>query len=510
MTKKELSNAELEELIELADADPNVVNTWSEKTVIKVYSYMRKRGVLQKSNQYACMTFINWPEYLMQRFYLVAANAYIDRAITEHRMNGAPETECEILENFFRKKLCFNGAKHVMDGIDVGITREKVIEEMNIAESNDQSGSVPQLLTKEQKSIMTATRDSIRSAKNVIELVVGQLSNDKSFVELVEAKNKAEALLVQTGNNKTIKEIVGAMDNVINRYTNDSARRDVMRRRLDELQLANAKISNMLGDSSRDILKVLDFLPPVDNIHYFNRFCSDNYEHIRKLTSLAYNVPDDMETTIWFHGAADTLPKIEKFQQAIHKQCSLGAIIVGNAGATHIAPDLEPQESERKYGSATDVISSMIDAAEKSQNIVEKIVKKNIKDSRKKVILDDFKKNPVMRKKALMARKAGNKFDATGISNYTRLVGTFRPHNMADLDSDDEQEIVDELITENPEDFNAEDEHDEQDEGTKPIRVLGIGADGQFGEIDVKFDIPDEYAFEAAALQDSKKDIQQK
>jgi len=460
MTKKELTNAEIEELIERADENPDIVKTWSDKTSVKVYSYLRKRGIAQKSSQYACMTFINWPESLMQRFYLVAANAYIDRAITEHRMNGAPEAECEVIENFFRKKLCFNGAKHVMDGLDEGTTREKIIEELGISASSDISGEAPQQLTKEQKSLLTATRDSIRSAKNIIELVIGQISNDTS-------------------------------------------RRDVLKRRLEELQLANARISNMLGDTSRDVLKALDCLPPVDNVHYFNRFCSDNYEHIRKLTSLAYNVPDDMETSIWFHGAADTLPKIEKFQKDIHKQCSLGAFILGNAGVTHIAPDLEPQESERKYGSNTDVISSMIDAAEKSQNIVEKIVKKNIKDSRKKVILDDFKKSPSMRKKAVMARKAGKKFDATGISNYTRLAGAFRPHNMADLDSDDEQEIVDELIAENKDEF-VDTQEEEIDEGTKPIRVLGIGADGQFGEVDVKFDIPDEFAFEASAARDMK------
>lgn len=502
MTKKELTNAELEELIEKADENPDIILTWPEKTVIKVQSYMRKRGVMQHSNQYACLTFINWPENLMQRFYLVAANAYIDRAITEHRMNGAPEAECEILENFFRKKLCFNGAKHVMDGLDEGVTREKIISELNISPSSDISGVTPQQLTKEQKSVLMATRDSIRSAKNTLELVIGQLSNDKHVRKLTDAKSTLEEIAKQTGTQKEFKDIIAAMNGAINGYENDHSRRDVMRRRLNELQGANAKVSNMLGDASKEILKALECLPPVDNVHYFGRFCSDNYEHIRKLTALAYNVPDDMETSIWFHGAADSLQKIEKFQRDIHKQCSLGAFIIGNAGITHIAPDLEPKEAERKYGSNTDVVSSMIDAAEKSQNIVEKIVKKNIKDSRKKAILDDFKKNPAARKKAIAARKAGKKVDATGIGNYTKLVGTFRPNNSADLNSDDEQEIVDEIIKESGEDVD-----EIIDEGVKPIRVLGIGADGQFGEVDVKFDIPDEFAFEASAARDAKSNV---
>jgi len=457
MPKKELTNKDIEDLIEQAAADSNVTKDWSDEVSIKVLSYMRKRGVLHKSNQYACLSFINWSESLMQRFYLVAANAYIDRAITEHRMNGAPENECQIIEKFFRQKLCFNSAKHVMDGLDEGMSRERIISELGISATSDNSSSAPEALTKEQKSILTATRDSIRSAKNVAELIKDQ--------------------------------------------TKDPSRRDVMQRRIDELQVSNARISNLLGDNSRDILKALDCIPPVDNVHYFSRFCSDNYEHIRKLTSLAYNVPDDMEAHIWFHGAASTLPEIEKFMRDIHKQCSFGAFIIGNAGSTPIAPDLEPSEAERKYGTNTDIISSMIDAAEKSQNIVEKITKKNIRDARKKTILDDFKKNPTTRKKAIMARRAGKKFDATGINKYSKLVGAFRPNNTVDLDSDDEQEIIDEVIKTEVEVEYAD---DDVDNNIKPIRVMGIDKDGNFGEADVRFNIPDEYAFEAGAEKDAQ------
>jgi len=443
MTKKELSNEQLEELIELASVDASVATTWSDTTSAQVLSYMRKRGVMHKSNQWACITHINWPEALMQRFYLLAANAYIDRAVKEYRMSGQPDEECRIIEKFFREKLCFNADKHVTDSFDHDVEanvsiRKQVITDLGFAETNSLPAESAEALTKEQKSLLTAARDSIRSAKNVAVRVKGM--------------------------------------------TSDSSIRDVLQRRVVDLETSNARISNILGDESRAVLDALNVVPPVDNVHYFNRYCSDNYNALRKMTSLVYNVPDDMETTIWFHGASDTLSGAERFLEKIHKQCTYGANIIGNGAPTLIAPDLCTKETERKYGSNTDIMSSILDRAEQDQKVIQKITKKKQRDNRKKIILDDFKKNPQKKTQAMTARSQGKQVPSS-LGEYSRLAGQFRPGNDNDIGSDDENEIIDEII---------------QSEN-KPIRILGMHGDGTFGSVEAVFDIPDEFALEGTA-----------
>lgn len=451
MTKKELTKERIEELIIAARVDPSIVNTWTDDVAVTVMSYMRKRGIIQKSDQWACISFINWPEMLMQRFYLVAVNAYIARAVREYRIGGAPEADCIAVEKFFAEKLKFNAEKHVLDGLDKNKTKEQIVNELGFGPNNTVTDEETNSLTKEQVSLLTAARDSVRSAKNIAELVRGT--------------------------------------------TTDSGRRDVLTRRIDALEVSNARLTNILGGHGLD--DALENIPPVDNVHYFNRFCSDNYASIRKLTSVVYDVPEDMETTLWFHGAAGSLGDIERFQAKIYKECNYGAYIVGNGAPTLIAPDLIPEEANRKYGNI-DVMNDILDRAERDQNIAQRITKKKARDTRKKVILDDFRKNPKKRQAALAAKNAGKKFDSSDITTYNKASASFRPGNTGDIDSDDEQEIIDEIIgSETPEEI--------VDESNKPIRILGTDSDGNFGEVECKFNIPDEYSFEASAAKESDK-----
>lgn len=464
MTKKELTNERIEDLIVAASNDPSIVNTWTDDVAVTVMSYMRKRGIIQKSDQWACISYINWAESLMQRFYLVAVNAYIARSLREYRIGGAPEADCMAIEKFFAEKLKFNAEKHVLDGLDKKMSRETLVGNLGFdsrAANNEYSNASANAteLTKEQTSLLTAARDSVRSAKNVAELIRSNIS--------------------------------------------DSGRKDVMTRRIADLELSNARLTNILGSDALN--DALENIPPIDNVHYFNRFCSDNYAGLRKLTSAIYNVPEDMETTIWFHGAANSLAEIERFQGKIYKECSYGAYILGNGAPTLIAPDLVPEEANRKYGNI-DVMNDILDRAERDQNIAQKITKKKAKDTRKKVILDDFKKHPNKKAAAIKARKANAKFDASGITSYNRAAASFRPGNDADIDSDEEQELIDEII-------GAEGVNEVEDnegisegvqEGNKPIRIIGTDASGSFGAVECTFDIPDEYSFEASASKESE------
>lgn len=465
MTKKELTNERIEDLIVAASNDPSIVNTWTDDVAVTVMSYMRKRGIIQKSDQWACISYINWAESLMQRFYLIAVNAYIARSLREYRIGGASEADCMAVEKFFAEKLKFNAEKHVLDGLDPKLSREKLVNDLgfDFAAANNEHSAETGVLTKEQVSLLTAARDSIRSAKNVAELVRSTIS--------------------------------------------DSGRKDVLTRRIDALELSNARITNILGSDALN--DALENIPPIDNVHYFNRFCSDNYAGLRKLTSAVYNVPEDMETTVWFHGAANSLAEIERFQGKIYKECSYGAYILGNGAPTLIAPDLVPEEANRKYGNI-DVMNDILDRAERDQNIAQKITKKKAKDTRKKVILDDFKKNPNKKAAAIRARKANAKFDASGITSYNRAAASFRPGNDADVDSDEEQEIIDEIIGAGGNEVNETESTEEginngTQEGNKPIRILGTDASGSFGAVECTFDIPDEYSFEASASKESEK-----
>lgn len=463
MAKKELTNQQLEDLIEEAVINPSITNNWSLETSVAVRSYMRKRGVLQKSDTWASFSIINWPERVMTRFYLLAVNAYIGRAIKEFELDGGSSQDLKILNDFFTDRLCFNAYKHVREGLDKDISKESLREELSFAKNDRVSSEESDSLTKEQKSILAGTRDSIRSAKNTIELALGQIP-----------KRGSQA--------------------------------DVLRRRIEELDNQSAKINSFLGNTNRAIEDALENIPPMDRVHGFNKFCADNWSQLRHLTCRVYDVPDNMETTIWFHGAANSLEKILKFQEKINKECTFGAEVIGNGAPTLIAPDLLPDEANQKFNGsdyARDMISKYIDRAERDNKIVHEIMNKNARRGRKKMILDDFKQNPDKKKAALDLRKSGKKQNAvTGVNEYNRLVGSFRPGNDKILNEEEERELIDEILDEDP---NVQDilENSEKDERSMPadeclpIRILGDDGTGNMGEVDVHFAIPDSMSVEA-------------
>lgn len=453
--KKELTNQELEDLIEAASVDANITKTWNNSTAVAVKSYMRKRGVLQKSDTWAAFSFINWSEHLMTRFYLLAVNAYIGRAIKEEELDGKMSLqELEAVKKFFGERLCFNAYKHVSEGLDVDISKEDLRKELGFGADDRSTVSD---LTKDQRSTLTMTRDSIRSARNTLELSLEQIP-----------KKGPQA--------------------------------DVLKRRIKELNEQAAKINNLLGSSDRVTLDALENVPPMDNVHGFNKFCADNWSNLRHITKRVYNVPGDMEVTLWFHGAANSLEKIMKFQEKINKECTFGAEIIGNGAPTLIAPDLIPEQANEKFNSSDysrDIISKYIDRAEEDNKIVHKIIDKKVRTGRKKIVIDDFKKNPEKLKKALAIKRAGKKQETvSGVNEYNRLVTSFRPGNNDILSEEQEREIIDEVLESNElDDLKRSLPEDE----CVPIRILGQTASGEFGEIEQRFAIPDEMSVEHLA-----------
>lgn len=455
MSKKELSREQIEDLIVKAKVDPHITKQWPDNVAIQVYAYMRKRGLLPENTTYGVISYINWKDELMQRFYLLAVNAYIGRSIKELELNESmPAEEIAVVKKFFNEKLCFNAYKHVEEGLEPGVTREEIVKSLGFQLNNGYPTGFSDSLTEEQRGVLSSARDSIRAARNAV---------------------------------KECQRVI----------SNTSAHYDVLTRRLADIDAMNSKLSNLLGDNSERVLEMLNHIPPVDNIHYFNRFCSDNWSVLRELTSKTFNVPKDMELTLWFHGASNTESGARTLLKQIHNQCTFGAIIIGNKAPALIAPDLEPEEATVRFDASNDLINKIIDRAEKDQKIVEKITKKKIRSGRKKAILDEFKKDPNKREKTKTDRKQGVKTDVTGLREYARSVGKFRPGNDTTIDSDEEQEIVDEVLKETEEDNSGDNVCSVDAEDCKPIAVFGMNSEGKFDKVDVHFQIPDSMSFEA-------------
>lgn len=459
MAKRELTNKELDELAEKIFARPELVKELSEDTLLQFNKFRRTRGFI-KPTQWACISFINWEERLMQRLYLTAANGYIFRALEDYRKDidaSSPEAmqermnECTIIEKFLNDKLFYNPDKHVRSSAE-DLDKDILIE--SILTSSGKELSSEDATVVDSPTNIKVAYDAIKNAVNVL----------KTVTKSLEATSPEDPM-------QLFKE-----------------KHDVLVRRLHDLNVSGARIAASMKPELRKTLKgLLDHAPPDDNIHYFDRYISENFTDLKEITSAIFNVPKDLGSSIWFHGATGSLVETEKFMHKIHKELAYGAVIASNGGLVGLAPDLEQKDVVRQYNNV-DVMTNILDRAEEDQKIISKITKKKARRARKKAILDDFKKSGTPK----------NIKDPLGIKEYLHGATQFRDiHGSSSLITDeDNEEIVKEVLAEQG--VTLEDNADE-DPSMSTFRIMGMDSSGNFGEVDIKCHIPDEYAMEANA-----------
>lgn len=471
MAKRELTNKELDELAEKIFARPELVKELSEDTLLQFNRFRRTRGFI-KPTQWACLSFINWEERLMQRLYLTAANGYIFRALEDYRKDidaSSPEAiqermnECIIIEKFLNDKLFYNPDKHVRSSAE-DIDKEELIENILTASGRELSKSstdAEQVSSVPHSVNIKVAYDAIRNASNVLKTVTKSL-------EPVNKDDPNDPMIL-------FKE-----------------KHDVLTRRLHDLNVSGARIAASMKPELRETLKgLLDHAPPDDNVHFFDRYISENFADLKEITSAIFNVPKDMGASIWFHGATGSLAETEKFMQKIHKELAYGAVIASNGGLVGLAPDLEQQDVIRQYNNV-DVMTNILDRAEEDQKIISKITKKKARRARKKAILDDFKKSGVPK----------NIKDPLGLKEYLHGATQFRDINGSStlITEEDNEEIVKEVLAEQ----GVTLEDTQEDDGMSTFRVMGMDSSGNFGEVDIRCHVPDEYAMEANATKQEK------
>lgn len=482
MTKKELSAAHLEDLYYRVKADPKLIKSLDVDSVTSLLSFIKKLGLKAKAEQYACISWINWQEEAMQRAYLLAANGYISRSIREYELDGADAAEVATLRKFFSDKLGFNADKHVTEGIAPTETKDSIRRELGFAVAEGPCETVN----------LIAARDAIRSAKNTLKVAVESTSTlEKLIRSIAETISRLPAQLQ--------KSTITAVDELSVQLKLAEQKGAVITRRLDELAQSEARLSCAITqDVTADLLNVI---PPQDNVHGFNRYCADNWGSIKEITRRVYEVPGYLDATIYFHGATRTAEEADKFLMRIRSQLPYGAAIIADNGPTLIAPDLENEQMKMKYIDQGDVFTKILDRAEQDQKIVEKITGKKTRDSRKKIIVDEFKKNPRKLSEVRQQRKAGKKVDASGLNAYAAdATGWVNGYKGPSVSLDDEQEIIDEVLGTMEDDtiYGYAD-------GVAPIGIMGMNAAGEFEKIDVALDIPEEYAIEDTLAKMNKK-----
>lgn len=436
MTKKELSTQQLDDLATECFKNPSNVHGLDAGTVTQLQKFLRTRGLLQKSTQYSCISLINWDEARMQRMYSLAASGYVFRALDEYSnptdlfdadSMKTRKAECVIIEKFLKAKFQYNPDLHVRSCLPEGSSPEEILKSVSVSTTNTKNHY------QTAESASRASYDIIRSAEKTLKMTIGTLKGIPALQE----------------------------------------KHDVLARQLRELQIAGARICREVGGKLNDDLKrLLNNAPPAESTHFFERYIHENYEKLREVTSAVYQVPTDMENTMWFHGAFPTLEDAEKYQRKIHKQLPYGGFIIGNGGPALIAPDLEQEDAIRRYGDNADVMNGILDRAEKDQKIISDITKKKARRGRKIMILEEVKKG---------LKSNDIKKDPTGVKDYIKNISQISDLSRDSvLTDEDNEDIMREVLEEQ-----------------SVIRLLGVQEDGSFGATDIKVHIPDEYAAEA-------------
>lgn len=473
MAKKELSNAQLEELYLRLKEDKNLVKTLDQKTANALGSFIRKRGLKKKPDQFACISWINWAQESMQRAYLLAANGYISRSIREYELDGADAGEVAIIKKFFENKLGFNADKHVTEGIAPTDSREKVRADLGFAKAE---GPCPEVN-------LVAARDAIRNAKNTLKLA------SESVKTIPDKIREVAAAILKGPKTFTTQTVLAALSRSITEAEQKAA---VIDRRIAELNIDEARLSCAI---SRDVpAELLELIPPQDNVHGFNRYCADNWGIIKDITRRVYETPGYLDATIFFHGAASTHEAADKLLMRLREQLPYETAIFADNAPTLIAPDLEDDQMKMKYIDQSDVFTKILDRAEQDNKIVSKITGKKMVNSRKKIIIDEFKKNPKKVATTRKARKEGKKVDVSGLNNYADSAkGWVSNLTGPTIDLDDEQEIIDDVL--NSDEFADEVVYGDAVD-VAPIAIMGMNSEGKFEKVDVAFDIPAEYTIE--------------
>ncbi len=478
MAKKELSNAQLEEIYLRCKADKNHIKSLDKRTTDALGAFIRKRGLKKHADQHACISWINWPQETMQRAYLIAANGYIARSIREYELDGADAAEVAIIRKFLMNKLAFNADKHVTEGIAPTDSREKIRAELSFAVTE---GPCPEVN-------LVAARDAIRNAKNTLSLAVTSVNT------LPDKIRKVAAIVMKQPKTVASQSLLSELSGMI---TDSEQKAAVIDRRIAELSLDEARLSCAI---TRDVpAELLELIPPQDNVHGFNRYCADNWGIIKDLTRRIYETPGYLDATVFFHGATKTREDADKLLMRIKDQLPYETAIFSDQGPMLIAPDLEDDQLKMKYIDSGDVFSKILDRAEQDNKIVGKITGKKMTMSRKKMIIDEFKKDPKKVVTTRKSRKEGKKVDVSGLNTYAESAkGWVSNLSGPTIDLDDEQEIIDEVLAS---DEFVEEVVEETVYGTAvdvaPIAIMGMNAEGGFEKVDVAFDIPAEYTIEA-------------
>jgi hypothetical protein len=495
MAKKELSNAQLEEIYLRVKEDKNFVKTLDQKTVNALMTFIRKRGLKSKAEQFACISWINWAQESMQRAYLLAANGYIARSIREYELDGADAAEVAVIRKFLGSKLGFNADKHVTEGIAANDSREKIRNELGFAINEGPSESFNPI----------AARDAIRNARNTLKLAA------ESTAKIPDQIRTVAATILKSPKTVASQSVLRELSQAI---TDAEQRSAVINRRIAELTADEARLSCAI---TRDVpAELLELIPPQDNVHGFNRYCADNWGMIKDITRRVYETPGYLDATIFFHGAAKSREDADKLLIRLRDQLPYETAIFADNGPTLIAPDLEDDQLKMKYVDQGDVFTKILDRAEQDNKIASKITGKKMVTSRKKIVIDEFKKNPKKLADARKSRSEGKKIDVSGLNGYAESAkGWVSNLSGPSVTLDDEQEIIDEVLrdetfvetstvetvetVETPavETVETDDEIVYGDAvDCAPIGVFGMNAEGKLEKIDVAFDIPAEYTIE--------------
>lgn len=389
----------------LADilANPDAVANMSMEQIADVQKKINLFGVVIPAEiQHANVSIVNHRDIYLRRIYVTALIGYLFRCAAEYKQaehtnvvfpdelykslgvkrpadssahDAAYRTVItEAIEGFLRHNFEFNPDKHVRSAF-----------KDNLADP-ERAGKFPGFAA-EMKS--ADTRQSIRDA--AAQLKAALPADKHHLVDAMSSDATAALAKVHTCAAAAADHLAVVQRNLTD--VDQLAVVDEARRNLTEAAHVT-RADSMVGTAG-----AVEWVPPVDVFHHFDRYLDNHYELFREATQILYAEKPDIEFAVQFYDKSyQTMDEAIAARDKIADRVSTNVITISNEGWYMLGPFKKNRERIDFYNKNTEILKRMAEQAEQDSRLGADLMKNRVRRHKERNIVEAGPDDPGLEK----------------------------------------------------------------------------------------------------------------
>lgn len=392
---------DLKSLSEQIAKDPESIQNISYDDVVKLRKYLHPFGtVVSSKKQYANLSIVNWKDAHIRKFTVTALIGYVYRLLEEYEdedLREYLEGKCKdlpfeeqaaefdrintltknIIKKFFKRHFEFDTDHHVRVATSVG--------KGDPSRDPETEKTLNESLAGMSHHILEALKNNKEDAFDTLKQSYLQLHS-----HVTESLNVVRPMI-----STLVDDCVSVEDKL-----------GILAKKYVELSELQKSIDQFTAPlNAADTIETLRVNPPADLFYHFDRYITNHYEQLHHICSQIYNEKPDVEYSVIFYGAFKDEEKAREYRIQHQQEFKTEVFTVENNGISIIGPFKENRAKLDFYNKNTEILKQMSEQMEADHNLGADLMKKRVKDKKKKNVL-----------------KSGP--DAEGLAKYAKALNT--------------------------------------------------------------------------------------